>query len=122
MFYDSSYVLDMYEISRAAHRAAKENFEDQRDRQEEYYNNKSKYRTFAPGDQVIIYYPNPPPGVSPKFHIFGKTFTVIEMVGRVNVKVSKHNKRPMVVHINRVLKLDASRREREATRTFTASE
>jgi hypothetical protein len=45
--------------------------EDQRDRQEEYYNKKSKYRTFTPGDQVIIYYyPNPLPGVSPKFHIF----------------------------------------------------
>jgi hypothetical protein len=28
------------------------------------------YRTFAPGQQVIIYYPSPPPGISPKFHIF----------------------------------------------------
>jgi hypothetical protein len=88
MFYDSSYVSDMYEISRAAHKAAKENLAEQRDRQEGYYDENTKYRTFAPGDQVIIYYPNPPPGVSPKFHIFWKTFTVIEMVGRVNVKAS----------------------------------
>jgi hypothetical protein len=29
MFYDSSYVSDMYEISRAAHKAAKENLEEQ---------------------------------------------------------------------------------------------
>ncbi len=65
MFYDSSYVSDMYEISRAAHKAAKENLEEQRDRQEAYYDEKSKYRTFAPGQQVIIYYPNPPPGISP---------------------------------------------------------
>jgi hypothetical protein len=72
----------MYEISRAAHKAANENLEEQRDRQEGYYDEKSKNRTFAPGDQVIIYYPNPPPGVSPKFHIFWKTFTAIEMVGR----------------------------------------
>jgi hypothetical protein len=72
----------MYEISRAAHKAANENLEEQRDRQEGYYDEKSKNRTFAPGDQVIIYYPNPPPRVSPKFHIFWKTFTVIEMVGR----------------------------------------
>jgi hypothetical protein len=86
MFYDSSYVLDMYEISWAAHKAAKENLEEQRDRQEDYYDKKTKYRTFAPGDQFIIYYPNPPPGISPKFHIFWKTFTVIEMVGRMNVK------------------------------------
>jgi transposase InsO family protein len=91
MFYNSSYMSDMYNISRAAHRAAKENLEDQRDRQEEYYNKKSKYRTFAPGDQVI-YYPNPPPGVSPMFHICWKTFMVIEMVGRVTVKASQHNK------------------------------
>jgi hypothetical protein len=111
MFYDSSYMLDIHEISRAAHRAAKENLEDQRDRQEEYYNKKSKYRKFAPGDQVIIYYPNPPPGVSPKFHIFWKTFTVIEMVGMVNVKSQK----PIVVHIDPVLKFDASGSKREAT-------
>jgi hypothetical protein len=49
IFYDSSYVSDMYEISRAAHKAAKENLEEQRDRQEDYYNKKSKYRTFTPG-------------------------------------------------------------------------
>jgi hypothetical protein len=36
MFYDSSYVSDMYKILRAAHKAAKENLEDQRDRQEAY--------------------------------------------------------------------------------------
>jgi hypothetical protein len=36
-FYDSSYLSDMYEISRAAHKAAKENLEEQRDRQEAYY-------------------------------------------------------------------------------------
>jgi hypothetical protein len=66
---------------------------------------------------VIIYYPNPPPGVSPKFHIFWKTFTVIEMVGRVNVKASQHNKKPIVVHIDRVLDFDASRSEKEQTMT-----
>jgi hypothetical protein len=105
----------MYEISRAAHKAAKENLEDQRDRQEEYYHKKSKYRTFKPGDQVIIYYPNPPPGVSPKFHIFWKKFTIIEMVGRVNVKALQHNRKPIVVHINRLLKFDASGSKKEAT-------
>jgi hypothetical protein len=115
MFYDSSYVSEMYEISRAAHKAAKENLKERRDRQEEYYDKKSKYRTFTLEDQVIIYYPNPPPGVSPKFHIFWKTFTVIEMVGRVNVKALQHNKKPIVVHINRVLKFDASRSKKEAT-------
>jgi hypothetical protein len=115
MFYDSSYVSDMYEISRACHKVAKENLEEQRDRQEGYYDKKTKYRTFAPGDQVIIYYPNPPPGISPKFHIFWKTFTVIEMVGRVNVKASQHNKKPIVVHIDIVLHFEASGSEKERT-------
>jgi hypothetical protein len=54
MFYDSSYVWDMYEISRAAHTAAKENLEEQQDRREDYYDKKTKYRTITPGDQVII--------------------------------------------------------------------
>jgi hypothetical protein len=115
MFYDSSYVSDMYEISRAAHKAAKENLKEQRDRQEDYYDKKSKHRTFTPGDQVIIYYHNPLPGISPKFHIFSKTFTVIEMVRRVNVKASQHNMLTIVVHIDRVLKFDASGSEKEAT-------
>jgi hypothetical protein len=115
MFYDSSYVSDMYEISRAAHKAANENSEEQRDTQEGYYDEKTKYRTFAPGDQVIIYYPNPPPRVSQKFLIFWKTFTMIEMVGRVNVKASQHNKKPIVVHIDRVLDFDASGSEKERT-------
>jgi hypothetical protein len=70
---------------------------------------------FPPGDQVIIYYPNPSPGISPKFHIFWKTFTVIEMVGRVNVKASQHNKKPIVVHIDRVLDFDSSGSEKERT-------
>jgi hypothetical protein len=105
----------MYEISRSAHKAAKENLEEQRDRQEAYYDKKNKYRTFAPGQQMIIYYPNPPPGVSPKVHIFWKTFTVIEMVGRVNVKASQHNKKPIVVHIDGVLDFDASGSEKEQT-------
>jgi transposase InsO family protein len=115
MFYDSSYMLDMYEISRAAHKAAKENLEEQQDRQEGYYNEKTEYRTFEPGNQVIIYYPNPPPGISLKFHIFLKTFIVIEMVGRVNVMASQHNKKPIVVHIDRVLDFDASGSEKRRT-------
>jgi hypothetical protein len=115
MFYDSSYLSDMYKISRAAHKMAKDNFEEQRDRQEDYYDKKSKYRTFTSGDQVIIYYPNLPPGISPKFHIFWETFTVIEMVGRVNVKASQHNKKPIVVYIDRVLKFDVSGSKKEAT-------
>jgi hypothetical protein len=115
MFYDSSYVSDMYKISWAAHKAAKEKSEEQPDRQEGYYDKKTKYRTFTQGDQVIIYYPNPSPGISPKFHIFWKTFTVIEMVGRVNVKASQHNEKPIVVHIDRVIDFIASGSEKERT-------
>jgi hypothetical protein len=40
---------------------------------------------------------------------------VIEMVGRVNVMASQHNKRPIVVHIDRVLGFDASGTEKEKT-------
>jgi hypothetical protein len=53
MFYVSSYMSDMYKISRAAHKAAKENLEEQQDRQEDYYDKKIIYRTLTPGDQVI---------------------------------------------------------------------
>jgi hypothetical protein len=63
----------------------------------------------------MIYYPHPPPGISPKFHIFWKTFTVIKMVERVNVKALQHNKKPIVVHIDRVLEFKASGSEKEKT-------
>jgi hypothetical protein len=45
------------------------------------------YREFAPGQQVVVYYPDPPPGVSPRHHVFWQPFTVVEMVGRVTVRV-----------------------------------
>jgi hypothetical protein len=37
------------------------------------------------------------------------------MVGKVNVKASQHNKKPIVVHIDRVLDFDASGSEKERT-------
>jgi hypothetical protein len=37
------------------------------------------------------------------------------MVGRVKVKASQHNKKPIVVHSDRVLKFDASGSKKEAT-------
>jgi hypothetical protein len=40
---------------------------------------------------------------------------VIEMVGRVIVKASQHNKKPIVVHIDRVLDFDAPGSEKERT-------
>jgi transposase InsO family protein len=49
MFYNRSYASDMYEISRAAHKAAKKSLEEQQDRQEGYYDKKTEYRTFRPG-------------------------------------------------------------------------
>jgi hypothetical protein len=69
-------------------------------------------RAGGPGHHLL---PNPPPGISAKFHIFWKTFTVIEMVGKVNVKASQHNKKPIVVHIDRVLNFNASGSGKEKT-------
>jgi hypothetical protein len=40
---------------------------------------------------------------------------VIEMVGKVNVKSSQHNKGPIAVHIDRVLDFNASGSEKEKT-------
>jgi hypothetical protein len=37
------------------------------------------------------------------------------MVGRVNVKALQHNKKPIVGHIDRVLKFDASGSKKEET-------
>jgi hypothetical protein len=39
----------MYEISRAGHKAAKENLEDQRDRQEAYYDERPTTRRASTG-------------------------------------------------------------------------
>jgi hypothetical protein len=44
------------------------------------------------------------------------------MVGRVNVKASQLNKKPIVVHIDRVLDFDAFEGKKRRQRTFIASE
>jgi beta-galactosidase beta subunit len=57
----------MYEISREnAHKAAKENLEEQKDRQEDYYDKKSKYRTLTlgPGHHLL-----PQPAAGHQFEI-----------------------------------------------------
>jgi hypothetical protein len=61
------------------------------------------YREFAPGQQVVVYYPDPPPGVSPRHHVFWQPFTVVEMVGRVTVKVSQQNRKAIMVKVDRVV-------------------
>jgi hypothetical protein len=43
------------------------------------------------------------------------------MVGRVNVKASQHNKKPIVVHIDRVLDFNASGSEKEQTENIHCS-
>ena len=62
------------------------------------------YREFAPGQQVVVYYPDPPPGVSPKNHVFWQPFTVVEMVGRVTVKVSQQDRKAIMVKVDRVVR------------------
>jgi hypothetical protein len=43
------------------------------------------------------------------------------MVGRVNVKASQHNKKPIVVHIDRVLDLTRPEVKRKRQKTIIAS-
>lgn len=108
-FYDDSYVHEAFKLMQVAYHHAKANLEQASQVQKEYFDKKTEERSFDQGDRVLVYFPNPPPGVNQKFYDRWEEFEVIKMVGRVNVQVRRLSKgKPMIVHINRVVKARTS--------------
>jgi transposase InsO family protein len=103
--YGESYVADAFGNMKLAYKRAKDNMEAATRVSEDYYNKKTKESTFEPEDKVLVYFPNTPPGVNPKFYKKWHLFSVVKMVGPVNVQLRKTPRsRGIIVHVNRLRK------------------
>lgn len=102
-FYATDYVSDTFKLMQTAYHGVKLNMEEAKKTSEAYYNRQATARQWLPGDRVLVYYPNAPQGCNPKFHKHWVSYTVVKMVGRVNVLVRKTaTAKPVLVHADRV--------------------
>ena len=101
-YYSYSYAAGAFRSVQTTFKLVRDNMEEASKKREEYYNRKSQERSFAPGDRVLVYYPNPPPGVVAKFFKRWRFMTVLKLVGPVNIMVrEKPGEKPVIVHVNR---------------------
>lgn len=108
---NGDFAEETYQMTKMAHEAVRINLEDAKEVQERYYNHreKTKTRTFLSQDKVMVYFPNPPPGINPKFFSHWKRYTVVEMVGKVNALVrSLETGKTSVIHLDRIKALNES--------------
>jgi hypothetical protein len=81
-----------------------------------YYDKTAKERTFLQGDKVMVYIPNTPPRINPKFFSHWVPYTVVQMVGKVNAQV-RNNKtgKSSIIHLDRIKELRENLEEDEET-------
>ena len=100
--YGENYATEAFQISQATNLRVKENLEHAQKLQEDYFNKTAKHRTYLPGDKILIHFPNTPPAANKKFFSPWRIFTVVQMVGRVNVQARETSRsKPILVHVNR---------------------
>ena len=100
--YQDNYAADAFNLAQAAQLRVHENLGEAQRLQEEYFNKTAKEKTYNPGDIIMIHFPNVPPGVNQKFFTRWRAFTVVKMVGPVNVEAKEKNRtKSVMVHVNR---------------------
>jgi transposase InsO family protein len=103
VMYHDNYATESFREVQIAFKTAYENMDEARQIREEYYNRKTKERSFQAGERVIVYFPNVPTGVNQKFYKRWRLFTIMKQVGPVNVLVRENSKKKaVIVHVNRV--------------------
>ena len=66
------------------------------------YDIKTKARRFAPGEDVLLHFPDPPKGISRKLYIpWRGIYTIIEKTNGLTYKLRKKGSRIKTTHINR---------------------
>ena len=89
-----------------AHKRASKNMAEAEDIRVRYFNKMTKERNFAPGERVMVHFPNVKPNVNQKFIKRWRLYQVIKMVGPVNLKLrpwgNAGQNKNILVHVNRV--------------------
>jgi hypothetical protein len=81
MAYGADFVSETFRMMQHLHQAVKVNLEEAQECTKIYYDKRAKER--RPGDKVMVYFPNAPPRINPKFFSHCVPYTVVQMVGKV---------------------------------------
>jgi hypothetical protein len=104
-FYTGSYPSEAFSNMQQCFQRVKENLGDAVAVQKAYFDRKTKEKTFAPGDRVMVWHAMLPKNVNPKFYKKWRYAKIVKMIGPLNVQVLDENdrKKPYIIHVNRVV-------------------
>ena len=102
--YRDDYLGHAFTNMRLSFRQVRDNLEDARKAREQYFNRRTKERSFRVGEQVLVKFPKIPLGVNPKFFKQWKgPYRVTKVLSKLNVKVQAGTTgKKIVVHVDRV--------------------
>ena len=104
--YSENYAGQQMRALSEAYKRASENMAEAERIRVKYYNKMTKERNFAPGERVMVYFPNVTPGSNQKFFKRWRVYQVVKTVGPVNLKLrpipNSGQDKNILVHVNRV--------------------
>jgi hypothetical protein len=114
--YCADFVSETFRMMQHVHQAVKVNLEEAQECSKRYYDKTAKERTILQGDKVMVYFPNAPPRINPKFFSLWVPYTVVQMVGKVNAQVRNNETgKSSVIHLDRIKELRENLEEDEET-------
>jgi hypothetical protein len=114
--YGADFVSETFRMMQHVNQAVKVNLEEAQECSKIYYDKTAKGRSFLPGDKVMVYFPNAPPRIYPKFFSHWVPYTVMLMVGKVNTQVRNNETgKSSIIHLDRIKELRENLEENEET-------
>jgi hypothetical protein len=104
--YGTDFVLETFRMMQHVHQAVKVSLEEAQECSKRYYDKIARERTFLQGDKVMVYFPNAPLRINPKFFSHWVPYTVVQMVGKVNAQVRNNETgKSSIIHLDRIREL-----------------
>jgi hypothetical protein len=101
--YGEDFVAETFRMMQHVHQAVKVNLEEVQECSKRYYDKTAKERTFFQGDRVMVFFPNAPPRIKPKFFSHWVPYTVVQMAGKVNAQVrNRETGKSSIIHLDRI--------------------
>jgi hypothetical protein len=114
--YGADFLSETFRMMQHVHQAVKVNLEEAQECSMIYYDKTAKERTFLQGDKVMVYFPNAPPRINPKFFSHWVPYTVVQMVGKVNAQFRNNETgKSSIIHLDRIKELRENLEENEET-------
>jgi transposase InsO family protein len=101
--YRQDYLGRAFSDMRLSFKMVRDNLKDAREAREQYFNRRTKERSFSVGQQVLVNFPKCPVGANRKFYKQWKgPYRVVKLLGRLNLRVQPVTGSSIVVHVDRV--------------------